>query len=84
MRLWNVEPYLIFCLPPWDDQLANVMSHERDRLLGVSAEALLKINNAYWATYALWATSLYDNVVKYSYVEDDAWDRLVDHLEVTT
>jgi len=81
MRLWNLEPYVIFCLPPFKTQLANVINPERDRLLGVSAESLLKISNQYWAHYALWATSLYDNVVKYDYTEEDAWSRLIDHLE---
>jgi hypothetical protein len=81
MRLWNVEPYLIFCLPPWSNQLANVMRHDRDRLLGVTAEALLKINNAYWAYWAMWSQSLYDNVAKYDYTEEDSWSRLIDYLE---
>jgi len=80
-RLWNLEPYLIFCLPPWSFQLANVMHGDRDRLLGVSAEALLKITNQYWAYYELWTQALYDNVVKYDYTEEGAWERLIDHLE---
>ena len=80
-KLWNLEPYIIFCLPPWETQLINVMDHERDRLLGVSAEALLKISNQYHAYYAMWNLSLYENVVKFDYTEEDAWERLIDHLE---
>jgi len=82
MKLWNIEPMMIFCLPPWEVQLRNVMASDRDRLLGVPVEQLLKVNNAYWACYATWAQSLFENVVKYDYTEEDAWDRLVDHLEV--
>jgi hypothetical protein len=83
-RLWNAEPILIFCLPPWDVQLSNVMAHERERLLGVSAEALLKVNNAYWACYALWCQALYDDVMKYDYTEVDAWLHLIEHLDSVT
>src|SRR5438105_13425965 len=34
MRLWNVEPIIIFCLPPFEVQLANVKRDERERLVG--------------------------------------------------
>jgi hypothetical protein len=83
-RLWNIEPFLIFCLPPWDIQLSNVMAHERERLLGVPVETLLKVNNAYWSCYGMWTQALYDNVVKYDYTEEDAWLKLVDHLDAVT
>jgi len=83
-RLWNVEPFLIFCLPPWDVQLGNVMNPARERLLGVDVETLLKVNNAYWSAYAMWSQALYDNVLKYDYTEESAWDTLIDHLEAVT
>jgi len=83
MKLWNVEPFLIFCLPPFATQLANVQREGRHRLAEVDAQGLLKICNQYWAHYALWATSLYDNVRKYDYTEEDEWSRLIDHLDAT-
>jgi hypothetical protein len=75
-RLWSIEPVLIFCLPPIDVQLANVHAGGRERLAGVSDEQLVKINNAYWSTYAWCAQALYDNVMLYDYTEEGAWERL--------
>lgn len=81
MRLWNAEPTIVFCLPEFATILGNVRREGRPHLEGVSAEMLSKIWNMYWATYALWSQALYDNVAKYDYEEEDAWERLIDHLE---
>jgi hypothetical protein len=80
MRLWNAEPYLIFCLTDFDQILANVRIAGRSHL-DITAEELSKVWNQYYAYYAMWQMALYDNVVKYNYQEEDAWDRVVDHLE---
>jgi deoxyadenosine/deoxycytidine kinase len=79
MRLWNTEPYLIFCLPEFATILTNVRVAGRDHL-DITAEALSKIWNQYHAYHAMWSQSLYENVIKYNYEEEDAWDRLIDHL----
>jgi deoxyadenosine/deoxycytidine kinase len=80
MRLWNAEPYLIFCLTDFGQILSNVRMAGRQHL-DITAEVLSKVWNQYHAYYAMWQMALYDNVVKYDYQEEDAWSRLVDQLE---
>lgn len=80
MRLWNVEPIIIFCLPDFGITLTNVRQENRPQLRGVSAEVLSKVYNMYWATYALWSNALYDNIMSYDYTEDAEWDILMDKL----
>ena len=76
-RLWSVEPILIFCLPPFNVQLSNISQAGRDRLENVGNDQLLKIDNAYWAAYAIWSQALYDNVMLYDYTQEGSWERLV-------
>jgi hypothetical protein len=80
MRLWGVEPIIIFCLPPFEVQLANVTAADRSRLKGVADDQLLKISNQYHAYYGMWANALYDNVMTYDYTEEEAWERLLERL----
>lgn len=82
MKLWNAEPAFVFCLPEFATILGNVRKEGRPHLEGVSAAMLSKIWNSYWAYYAMWAQSLYENVVKYDYEEEGAWERLIEHFEV--
>jgi hypothetical protein len=79
-RLWSIEPIMVFCLPPFDVQLSNVRHDGRPQLEGVSAQALTKVWNAYYACYAIWSQALYDNVLLYDYTEEDAWERLLDKI----
>jgi hypothetical protein len=81
-RLWSVEPVIIFCLPPFNVQLANVNSAERERLEGVDDQALLKIDNAYWAAYAWVSQALFENVMLFDYTEEGSWERLTSKLPV--
>jgi hypothetical protein len=81
MRLWNAEPVIIFCLPDFGITLTNVRAENRERLRGVSAQALSKIWNMYWATYAMWSNALYDQVILYDYTEPNAHDRLAGVLD---
>lgn len=67
MTLWNVEPIIIFCLPPFNVQLGNVKASGRDRLEGVDDHQLEKISNAYWACYGMWKNSLFESVILYDY-----------------
>lgn len=83
-RLWSVEPILIFCLPPFNVQLTNVQRADRDRLKDVGDEALLKIYNAYWSTYAWASQALYDNVMTHDYTEEGSWERLTARLQSLT
>lgn len=80
-RLWNVEPIIIFCIPPTSIQLANVRQSGRSQLRNVTDEALEKISNQYWAYWAMWSNALYDSILLYDYTEDDAYDRLTVTLE---
>jgi deoxyadenosine/deoxycytidine kinase len=81
MRLWNVEPHLIFCMPDFAIMLSNVRQAGRDHL-DITAEELSKVWNQYWAYYAMWANSIFERTWKYDYEEEGAWDRLIDHFEV--
>ena len=80
MKLWNVEPYIIFCLTDFNAVLRNVRQAGRSHL-DITAEELCKVWNQYWAYYAMWQSSLFEQVRKYDYEEEGAWDRLVDHFE---
>lgn len=80
MRLWNLEPIIIFCLPPFEYQLANVKKSERDRLEGVGDKALEKISNQYWAYYAMWSNALFDNAILYDYTDPSSWEWVVNNL----
>lgn len=66
-RLWNIEPILVFCLPPFDVQLSNVRFDNRPRLAGVDDKGLEKVNNLYHAFYAMWTNGLFDNVFRFDY-----------------
>lgn len=81
MKLWGIEPIIIFCLPPFEVQLSNVKQAERDRLEGVSDKALEKINNAYWAAFAQWSNGLFENVRLYDYTRENAWSWLTSYFE---
>lgn len=81
MKLWNVEPIIIFCLPPWEVQIANVRQKDRGRLEGVGDNALLKISNAYWAYYAMWSNGLFENIRLYNYTDENSWGYLEKYLE---
>jgi thymidylate kinase len=80
MRLWNAEPYLVFCLTDFDQILANTRIAGRQHL-DITADTLSKIWNQYHAYYAMWQMALYDNVLKYNYQEEDAWSLLIDRFE---
>jgi len=79
-HLWTIEPYLIFCLPPFNVQLANVHQMDRDKLEGVSDKALEKINNAYWAAAEMWWQALGGDVMTYDYTKENAWELLRSNL----
>jgi hypothetical protein len=78
--LWNVEPFIVFCLPPMDVQLFNVYRSGRAKLEGLEDAHLTKIDLAYWASYAQWSNSLFDNVRRYNYTRDGDWEILVSTL----
>lgn len=80
-KLWNVEPIIIFCLPPFDVQLANVRQSGRDRLKGVTDAQLEKISNMYWATQALWSNALYEQIRVFDYTRDEAYAELTNALD---
>lgn len=82
MKLWNVEPVIIFCLPPVDITLANIRQANRERLRGVSDQALGKVYNMYWAYYGMWVNALYDNIMLYDYTDSASWERLEAHVDV--
>lgn len=82
MRLWNAEPFIIFCLPDFDVILTNVRHSGRPQLEGVGAQELSKIWNAYWAYYAMWSQALFDNVMVYDYKEAASWARLTSMLKL--
>lgn len=66
-KLWVVEPAMIFCLPPWPVTLANIKAHERERLEGVDDAALEKIYWSYWGEFAIWSTTLDENVTTFDF-----------------
>lgn len=79
-HVWTIEPYIIFCLPPFEVQLANVKQELRAMLEGVTDKQLEKINNAYWAYYALWSQALGGEVMSYDYTKENAWQNLLAHF----
>ena len=79
-NLWTVEPIIVFCLPPFEVQLANVKQSGRERLDGVDDKDLEKINNAYWAYSELWFQALGGDVMRYDYTEANAWSNLLANL----
>jgi hypothetical protein len=83
-RLWSIEPILIFCLPDFEVTLTNIRQDDRPQLKDVSAQALSKVWNMYWATYAWCAQALYDNVMLYDYTWEDSWENLSVRLESLT
>lgn len=67
IRLANMDPSFIFCLPPLETTLSNVHQSERDRLQGVDDFALTKIHWAYWSFYGMWSNQNYPAVTMWDY-----------------
>jgi len=70
LDLWSEGPMIVFCLPPFDTQLSNVIQDGRASLKGLENKHLEKVDFLYWATCAVWLNGLFETV-SYDYTTDE-------------
>jgi DNA polymerase III delta prime subunit len=69
--VWQVNPLIIFCLPPKEVFEKNTFQVGRPQLLGVDERLMRKTYWQYWCMYGLWSNCLYDNVRRHDYTRDE-------------
>jgi hypothetical protein len=69
LDLWAEGPMIVFCLPPFDQSLSNVIQDGRASLKGLENKHLEKVDFLYWATLALWQNGLFETI-SYDYTND--------------
>lgn len=67
--LWVIEPFMIFCMPPWEAQLGIIQSG-RPGLEGVDLATLRKIDWQYWCFYGMWREMVTD-CLHYDYTQHE-------------
>jgi len=70
-RVWDVNPLIIFCLPPQEEFEKNTFQAGRPKLLGVDDRLMRKTYWQYWCMYGLWSNCLFDNVRRHDYTRDE-------------
>lgn len=67
--LWQCEPQMIFCLPPWSTS-EHIVLAQNQKLKNVTRDGIAKVHWGYSAMYQLWANSLFEAVTRYDFTTD--------------